>query len=71
MPEPQQEAPQCNDGIDNDGDGGTDYDGGVSAGVTPDPDGADRNCTKASRNSEVCWECSPTGSCRCFMSPRG
>ncbi len=49
------EDPQCQDGIDNDGQVGTDFDGGESIhGVgNGDPNGADPQCTTATRNKEA------------------
>ncbi len=50
-----QEDPECQDGLDNDGQIGTDFDGGESVlGVgNGDPNGADPQCTVAWRNKEA------------------
>jgi hypothetical protein len=48
----------CSDGLDNDGDGKIDFDGGVCAGV-PTPTFADQQCSSASGTSEA----PPTGGC--------
>jgi hypothetical protein len=54
------EAPQCQDGIDNDNQPGTDFDAGVSvlgeAGA--DPAGPDPNCTSAWDNQETSFSAS-------------
>lgn len=46
------ENPRCQDGLDNDSLSGTDFDGGVSAGFAPDPNGADPQCVAAWQNRE-------------------
>ena len=47
-PPPDPNAPaeltQCQDGVNNDGQTGTDFDGGAAAGGPVDPDGADPQC---------------------------
>jgi hypothetical protein len=53
-PNGTRENPQCQDGNNNDGQLGTDFDGGVSihGAGNGDPNGADPHCTSPSRNSE-------------------
>jgi hypothetical protein len=46
------EAPQCQDGLNNDAQLGTDWDGGLSVGAD-DPAGADPQCTLPTRNAEA------------------
>jgi hypothetical protein len=54
------ENPKCQDGIDNDAQTGTDWDGGLSAGVS-DPNGADPQCVKPTRDRETPSSCGVGG----------
>jgi hypothetical protein len=47
------ERPQCQDGLNNDAQLGTDWDGGVSAGAPADPNGADPQCAKPTTGNEA------------------
>jgi hypothetical protein len=49
------ENPQCQDGIDNDGAIGTDFDGGESVlgAGNGDPNGPDPQCTSPTKNGEA------------------
>jgi len=47
------EDPECQDGIDNDGVAGIDFDGGTSVLGAPDPNGADLQCTEPWQDREA------------------
>jgi subtilisin family serine protease len=51
------ESPRCQDGVDNDGDGGTDFDGGASLNGGVPFDEPDPQCTFASRDKESGGSC--------------